>query len=227
MTDEPVDVVGKLHPSAWVKLTFIGAPQCERCGIPFAFDPGAGTECAACRADPPVFGRARAPLIYDDVSRPLVLGFKHGGRRDGLALFAQWMAQAGADLLEDADLLVPIPLHRARLRKRRFNQAGLLAHALSLSARPRFAPDILARVRNSPSQAGRSANGRVKNVRGAFAVRSAAKPSLAGKRAVLVDDVYTTGATLSACARVLKRAGAAHVDALALARVARPRDATI
>ncbi|MCC5980380.1 MAG: ComF family protein [Oceanicaulis sp.] len=180
--------------------------------------------CGPCAARVPAFDTARSAFVYTPESRQLVLSLKHGGRVDGLAAFGGWMKRAGADVLDGADLLVPVPLHGQRLRKRRFNQSLLLARALTRLTGIRTDPHMLVRTRATPSQGGRSAKGRRRNVAGAFRVRAGRKPRLEGAHIVIIDDVYTTGATLEACARALKRAGAARVDALTLARVVKPAD---
>lgn len=224
-TDEAVDAPGRLSAAAWAKLTFLAPPWCARCGAPFAFDLGPEPECAACVARPLVVGRARAALAYDAGSRALILSLKHAARTDGLEVFAGWMATAGRDALTEADVLAPVPLHRSRLRRRGFNQSGLLAAALARRTGLAVDHDLLARARRTDSQAGKSATERAANVAGAFRMR--APDRVRGARIVLIDDVFTTGATVNACAKVLKRAGAARVDAVTLARVVRPRDATI
>jgi ComF family protein len=130
------------------------------------------------------------------------------------------MARAGAEVLADADCLVPVPLHWSRLLARRFNQAALLAHAVGREAALPVLPDTLVRRRRTRSQGRLSPDARRRNLRGAFAVRG--RDAIAGRRIVLVDDVMTTGATAEACVRVLERAGAGAVDVLTLARVVRP-----
>ncbi|HEY0832814.1 MAG TPA: ComF family protein [Azospirillum sp.] len=218
----PVDRQGGLCPSCWGGLTFITAPFCACCGLPFAFTEGDGESmvCGACMAAPPAFARARSVLVYDDASRPLVLGFKHGDRTHAAVAYGAWMARVGADLLADADLLAPVPLHRWRLFRRRYNQAALLAQAAGRVAGRPVVADLLVRRRATPSQGGLDRGGRQKNVAGAFRLKRG-KAEVAGKRVVLVDDVLTTGATLTECAKVLRRAGAARVDVLTLARVVR------
>ncbi|HYH18658.1 MAG TPA: ComF family protein [Azospirillum sp.] len=216
----PVDRQGGLCPACWGALTFITTPYCACCGLPFAFTQGEGIVCGACVAEPPAFARARSVLVYDDASRPLVLGFKHGDRTHAAVAYGAWLARAGADLLAEADLLAPVPLHRWRLFRRRYNQAALLARAAGRAAGRPVVPDLLMRRRATPSQGGLDRGGRRKNVAGAFRLKRG-KEEVAGKRIVLVDDVLTTGATLAECARVLRRAGAARVDVLTLARVVR------
>lgn len=210
---------GTIESDMWGAVTFLDEPCCHICGFPFEFDEGALALCGRCSIKKPVYDVCRAGFKYDDASRPLVLGFKHGGRTEGLKIFAAHMCRAGRTILEDADYLVPVPLHISRRVKRRYNQSALLASSLSKISTPSFDPDILMRNRATSTQGGRSASSRRRNVQGAFSVRQAAMARLKGSNIVLVDDVMTTGATLEACARALKRAGAAKVCALTLARV--------
>jgi ComF family protein len=165
-------------------------------------------------------------MRYGEVSRRLVVGFKHGDRTHGAPAYGRWLARAGAELVGDADIVSPVPLHWLRLASRRFNQSAMLAGAL-LAALPRGTPprlvqDLLVRQRPTPSQGGLGARGRRRNVRGAFALRGGAEALIAERRVLLVDDVLTTGATVGECARVLRAGGAAAVDVLTLARVDRP-----
>lgn len=219
----PVERQGGLCAACWGTLTFIAQPCCARCGLPFEYalegESADAALCGACMADPPEFHRARAALVYDDGSRPLVLGFKHGDRLHAADAFGAWMARAGAELLADADLLAPVPLHRWRLFRRRYNQAALLAYAVGRRIGRPVAPDLLTRARATRSQGGLGRKERHRNVKGAFAPARGAEAKVRDKRIVLVDDVLTTGATLEECARVLRRAGAARVDVLTLARV--------
>lgn len=213
---------GGLCGTCWPRLTFIARPFCERLGTPLPFTPlgDAGPYLSAeALADPPAFARARAAVVFGDISRDLVHGLKYGDRLDLARPMARLMAQAGRDVLADADLLLPVPLHAFRLWRRRFNQAALLARHLASGAEKKWRTDTLVRVRATPSQISLSRLERHRNVSGAFAVRAAAEAHVYGRRILLVDDVLTTGATLDACARTLRRAGAAHVDALTFARV--------
>ena len=210
-----------LCADCWPGLDLITAPQCARCGLPFDFDLGEGALCGGCAASPPAFERARAALRYNDLSARLIVGFKRADRTHLVPAFARWLQRAAGPLLDEADLVACVPLHRRRLLARRYNQSAMLALALSrLAGRP-VAIDLLARTRATPSQGGLNRNQRFDNVRGAIAVRPHRAALVPGRRILLVDDVFTTGATVEACARVLYRAGAAGVDVVTLARVVR------
>lgn len=212
-----VDGAGALCPPCWESMTFITAPHCDRCGQPFEVDPAGGFLCGQCMADPPPYTRARAVFRYDDASRILILRFKHGDRTAAAPQFARWMARAGSELLAEAQVVVPVPLHRWRLWRRRYNQAALLAQALGKQANIRCVPDVLGRIRATPSQGKLGRGQRRRNVQGAFRLRREA--AVRGKRVLLIDDVLTSGATVGECVRVLLRGGAERVEVLTLARV--------
>lgn len=209
---------GELCATCWAGLRFVAPPFCPVCGQPRRWD---GPEsCGRCAELPEALERVRAALVYDSASSHLILAFKHRDRTEGAALFAGWMRQAAGPLLEEAELVVPVPLHRWRLLWRGYNQSALLAAHLARQAGlvPRL--DLLRRIAATPSQQGLGAAARRRNITaGVFAVASGAQAALQGRRVLLVDDVLTTGATLGACAAALRQAGAARVDALALARV--------
>jgi len=196
----------------------ISGPVCDRCGVPCA-----APVCDACLHAPPGWDRGRAAALYEGAARRAVLALKHGDRLDVARAAAPWLLRAGRDLVAEADLIAPAPLHWTRLARRRFNQSGELARALGRLAdrREAVALDLLTRTRRTPSQEGRNRAARIANVAGAFAVSRRWRGRVAGRRVLLVDDVLTTGATLSACAGALRDAGAESVTVLALARVAR------
>jgi len=213
---------GGLCGACWSRLSFVTRPYCERTGAPFAHDlePGAPRLSAEALAHPPAFDRARAAVLFTDPARDLVHNLKYADRMEVARPMARLMAQAGRELIAEADLIIPVPLHAVRLWRRRFNQAALLARQLAPRGGPPVRSDLLRRGRATVSQTNLSRAERHANVAGAFQTCGNAAFLLPDKRILLVDDVYTTGATLDACARVLRRAGAAHVDALAFARVA-------
>lgn len=223
--ETPVDRPGLLCAGCFPRFRFITAPMCARCGVPFAHpgEAGPGGLCAACLVRPPVFGRARAVWRYDAASRDVILAFKHADRTDLAPALARLMAAAGRELLEGADLLVPVPLHRWRLVARRYNQAALLARAIGRIAGVAAVADLLRRRRATPGLGALGAAERAAVLAGTIAVAPRHRARLAGGRVVLVDDVLTSGATANECARVLREAGAAAVDLLAAARVPLPR----
>ncbi|PCJ57542.1 MAG: amidophosphoribosyltransferase [Rhodospirillaceae bacterium] len=212
---------GTLCASCWEEINFLAKPFCDICGYPFEFDPGEAAICAACLDRRPVYGRGRAVMRYASPARDLVLGFKHGDRVHGAPAFGRWLARAGRELLLDADLLVPVPLHWTRLFQRRFNQSVLMARSLSRLSGVPIAADLLVRLRRTPSQGRLNPAARRRNVQGAFALRPGREAVLAGRQVLLIDDVLTTGATMEACAEALLDAGAVGVDVLTLARVIR------
>ena len=217
LSDARVAKAGTIEPELWQALDFLYGASCFRCGIPLPEATAPESICPACLAREPHYRTMRAALAYDDISKPMVLGMKHGARKDGVAVFANWMVEAVA-FAQDADVVIPVPLHWTRLWARGYNQAGWLAQAIATRLGKPFAPLTLLRKRRTPSQNGLSSLGRARNVEGAFVVAQ----NIRGKRILLVDDVYTTGATINACAKVLLRAGAFDVDGVALARVVRP-----
>jgi ComF family protein len=215
----PLADAGGLCPGCWARTSFIAPPYCERLGIPFVNDPGPGVLSMEAIADPPAYGRARAAARYDDVARDLVHRLKYGDRLDLATAMGKWMARAGRELLDDADALVPVPLHWRRLWGRRFNQAAALAKAAASARDIPVLTAALKRKRATAQQVGLSRNARTVNVQGAFVVTAEGKAAISGKQLVLVDDVLTSGATVDACAHTLLRAGARHVDVLVFARV--------
>jgi ComF family protein len=220
---EPVAEPQSVCATCWNELRFLSPPHCAQCGLPFPHALGEGVKCGACIARPPPFARARAALAYDDASRDLILSFKHGDRLEAVPLFARWINAAARDVLAEANVLMPVPLHWRRLASRRYNQAAVLAHALSKLTGVPVEATALRRTRATPSQGEMpSVRARTKNVVRAFAVAEKTKRAVAAQKIVLVDDVLTTGATVSACTKTLLRAGAASVSVITLARVVRP-----
>jgi ComF family protein len=205
--------------SCWQSLTFLGDPCCRRCGLPFEYG-DSSLECGRCLASPPRYDRLRAAVAYGEVARRVALKLKYGGKPGIAETLARFMerhleAAAGAG----SPLLVPVPLHRWRIWKRGYNQAALIAGALSRRSGVPAAADLLRRTRATVPLKGLGRRERALAVRGAFEAAPAARDRLEGRAIVLVDDVFTSGATAGACASALKRAGAASVGLLCWARV--------
>jgi ComF family protein len=223
--DAGVEAPGRFCAVCFRGVTFVTDPCCVVCGVPFSHTAQGGPEklCLGCTAERPPWGCARGALRYDAQSRVILLPFKHGDRTEHAAALAPLMVRAGAALLHDADVLVPVPLHRTRLRARRYNQAALLAKAVGRLADRPVLVDALRRLRATPPLGELSAEDRAANVADAFAIRASRAPRIAGRHILLIDDVMTSGATSAACTRALLAAGAACVDVLVAARVPDPR----
>jgi ComF family protein len=215
---DPVDGEG-VCASCWAKLSFIAPPFCPRLGIPFVYDPGPDMLSMEAIASPPAYTRARAAVRYDDVARTLVHALKYQDRADLAPAMGRWMARAGRELLDDADVLVTVPLHWRRGWSRRYNQAGALARIIERERGVPVAAEALRRIRRTEQQIGLSRPERASNVQGAFKVAPDRQHLISGRRVILIDDVLTSGATVDACARALLRAKAAAVDVLVFARV--------
>ncbi|HEY3148519.1 MAG TPA: ComF family protein [Dongiaceae bacterium] len=215
---EPVDGEG-VCAACWAKLSFIAPPFCPRLGIPFVYDPGPELLSMEAIASPPAYQRARAAVRYDDVARTLVHSLKYQDRTDLAPAMGRWMARAGQELLDQADVLVPVPLHWRRGWSRRYNQSGALARVISRQSGVKLASEALRRIRATEQQIGLSRPQRASNVQGAFKVAADRMADIQGRRVILIDDVLTSGATTDACARALLRAKAAQVDVLVFARV--------
>lgn len=188
-------------------------------GTPFSHDMGSGFLSAEAIANPPPFQRARAAVSYSGVARVMVQGLKYRDQTDFAPRMAQWMLRAGSQLVRDADLIVPVPLHRSRFFWRRFNQSAELARAIAKLAGKPLAPHVVMRIRNTRQQVGLKLAERQENVRTAFSVPLACRSEIEGRRLLLVDDVYTTGSTVYAVTKALIKGGAAAVDVLTFARV--------
>lgn len=204
--------------SCWSTLPLIERPFCDILGTPFSVDHGPGSVSPEAIADPPAFDRLRSVAIHKGIARDLVHGLKYRDRTDLAPMMAEWMIRASDGAVASADAIIPVPLHAFRLWGRRFNQSAELARVIArLSGRP-YHPDVLKRIRRTSRQVGLARQAREDNVRGAFAVSEKGRAALRGKSVVLVDDVYTTGATVAAATRALKRAGVGEVTVLTFAR---------
>ncbi|SMQ86336.1 comF family protein [Devosia lucknowensis] len=215
----PLAASNALCPSCFAGLKQISMPLCPVLGIPFDSDIGAEARSAEALADPPPFQAARAAVRYGDIAGTLVSRLKYGDRPELAQFCARLMQSAGSTLWEARPIIVPVPLHASRLRLRRYNQSALLALELATLTGLPVDAHLVRRHRNTLQQVGLSGDGRLRNVQGAFSVHPRFMERLQGRPVVLVDDVYTTGATVKAVTRVLQRAGASEVNVLTFARV--------
>lgn len=210
---------GTLCPDCWTGLHFIADPICDVTGAPFQHDFGAGAVSAEALADPPEYRKARAAVIHDGIARKLAQRLKYADGTELAPWMARWMTRAGRELTTACAVVVPVPLHPRRYLARRYNQSAELARTIAWSSGIAFEPGALERVKATRQQVGLTATERQANVRGAFRVPAEAEIAVAGRNVLLVDDVFTTGATISAATKALMRAGAAHVDVLTFSRV--------
>lgn len=209
---------GALCLECWRNIPFITDPMCDCCGQPFAYNIAEGAHCGECLKERPPYAKARAVFVYGDQSKQLVTKLKYNDQLYLASIYGAWLAKAGKELVAESDVIIPVPLSWRRFVGRRYNQAALLAGALSKKTGLPVAPDALRRVRHTPPQTGLSRKQRKDNVRGAFQINPRHAATLKGKRALLIDDVLTTGATLSGCTQILLKSGVAAVRALTLAR---------
>ncbi|MEJ8475746.1 ComF family protein [Roseibium sp. H3510] len=208
---------GNLCGRCWQGMAYLAAPVCARYGTPFSHDLGEGGLSARAIMDPPVFDKASAVATYQGIARSLVLSLKFNRRRDLAEPMGSWMAQAGRELIMPETLVIPVPLHRFRLWQRRFNQSADLARVVAREAGLDWDPMLLQRARRTRQQVGLDSSARQTNVRGAFKLRNGWENQVHGRPVLLIDDVLTTGSTVAACTKVLRKAGAVSVDVLTFA----------
>lgn len=223
--DSEVDAPGRFCAACFDGLGFLADPCCRRCGVPFARPGQGGVEnvCSRCQVAPPPWRSARGAFRYDAAASRIILPLKYADRVENAAALATHMARAGAELLAEADVLVPVPLHRWRLFRRGYNQAALLAKAISRHAHRPVIPDALIRLRATASLQNKTAGARAAEMAGAIGLRPSRRRRISGRHVLLIDDVLTTGATARACTAALLGAGATTVDLLVAARVPDPR----
>ncbi|WP_028233714.1 ComF family protein [Pseudochrobactrum sp. AO18b] len=217
--DSAVSQAGTLCGACWSEMRFLEAPLCPVMGTPFTHDFGAHFLSAEAIADPPPFRHLRSVACHDGSARHAGISLKYYDRLDLAPWMARWMQRAGHELLEDCDVIIPVPLHRKRLWKRRYNQAAELARVLGRISGKTYEATALQRIKDTRQQAELNQSERLRNVAGAFRVSEAGRSSVQGRTVLLIDDVYTTGATVKAACRALLRAGAAEVDVLTFGRV--------
>ena len=223
VTGEIVDGIGTISGQIWQDISFIDKPNCAICGLPFDFylDTDENTSiCGSCIEKKPLFDKARSAIIYDDNTKSIILAFKYGDRLNLKTSFSNWIIRIGKEVLLDSDIIVPVPLHRRRLWQRRYNQSAILSAEIAKNFSDiEHIPQLLKRTRQTTPQKGLSKKERHLNIAGSIAVKEKYLDKITGKNICIIDDVYTSGATINECAKILKKAGAKNVYALTIARV--------
>lgn len=212
---------GGICPECFAKIHFISAPYCSLCGVPFEYaDQGFETNekaliCGRCMEKAPFYSKAISAIKYNENSRPLLLSFKYFDRTDLAETFSKWMITAGEDIIKNADIIIPVPMHKTRMLIRKYNQAALLSNKVSIKTNIPTIHNILVRdKKTAPQKQGREK--RALNVKGAFKVLN--PDIIVNKSVLLIDDVITSGATINECAKILTQNGAKDIFALSLAR---------
>lgn len=220
--DTPTEADFGLCGPCWREISFISGLVCDNCGLPL---PGEGDGntiyCDSCMIAPKPWSKGRAAVLYDGGARKLVLGLKHGDRLDLVTMLAGWMARAGREIVTPDTVMVPVPLRWRRLLWRKYNQSALLARKVADNLDCSLDIDLLERHKSTRLQDGMTREERTKNLQNAIRVRQRKIARVAGAKILLIDDVMTSGATLAACSEAAFQAGAAEVNVLTLARVAR------
>jgi ComF family protein len=216
------EIIGNNHSlcsRCWKSCSFLSPPWCSLCGWPFPYETPGQTVCIQCYRFPPLFIQGRSVLAYQEFSRTILLKFKHGDATHLAPGLARLMLRVGKDILSSTDLLVPVPLHWKRLFWRQYNQAALLSHQLSHLTGVPTSTGLIKRQRSTQKQGQKSRKERYFNVKGAFVIPPNHRSALEGKSVTLIDDVFTTGATLNECTSVLLQMGVKDVRILTIARV--------
>ncbi len=213
-----VEAAHSLCGECWKRLRFISEPMCHCCGHPFELAVQPHMLCADCLKESPPYVQCRSALFYDEASRHHIIGYKFHDRTALTPLFAEWLARSCETMLPQIDCIVPVPLHWFRLWRRGYNQAALLAYAVSARTGLPVLPDALLRTRYTTPQNALTRLQRLDNVKGAFHVKSGSEARITGKNILLIDDVITTGATIKASTKALLKAGAERVYVTSVAR---------
>lgn len=209
---------GNFCAGDWNDLRFLHKPACDICFEPFEFKVDDKMLCGACLQRPPEYFKAVAILAYDEISKNLITKFKYFDQTDLVKYFAKLMFNGAKEMLEDVDFIAPVPLHKLRIIKRKYNQSAMLAKNISALGGKKSILDLLIRTKNNKPQASLNQKDRRKNVAGIFTVHQKYLPQIKGKNILLIDDVMTTGSTVEACAKTLKKAGAQKIYVLVIAK---------
>ncbi|MBR1735050.1 MAG: ComF family protein [Alphaproteobacteria bacterium] len=206
-----------LCADCWSKINWISEPKCRICGAPFVFE--VDQICAACLANKPYFDKAVSVFVYNERSKSMILKFKHQDATYMYEYLANLMYKTAVNEISQSDVIVPVPVSFIKRLKRKYNQSELLACELRRLSNIAYEPRVLKKIKQTMPQEGLSGKARRKNVIGSFGIDKKFENSIADKNVLLIDDVFTTGATVNECAKVLKEHKAKTVKVITLARV--------
>jgi ComF family protein len=210
---------GTLCATCWKKIKFISEPLCKICGFPFEFDVGKDLICTNCIKNKPFFDHAISLFEYNEHSKNLIHKFKYGDKTYFSRYFAEWLYKRIGVNIGSYEYIIPVPLHRTRMRQRFYNQSSLLAKDLGKLAGLKFLPNALIKTRYDVPQTSLPKNQRLKNVKNSFIINQQYKEEIKNSKIILVDDVYTTGSTINECSKILKKHKCYEITALTLARI--------
>lgn len=214
-----IDSYGNLCSNCWSSIEFITDPMCKICGVPFEFDMDIDLICGQCAGTKQFFDHAISIFKYDENSKNLIYKFKYNDKTYLSKYFAKWIYKNIHTSINDYQYIVPVPLHRKRMRKRFYNQSSLIASYLAKLSKKTFLPNLLIKNRYDVPQTSLTKKQRLKNVKSSFAINPKLQSKIEGTKILLIDDVYTTGSTLNECSKILKKNGCNQITAVTLARV--------
>jgi ComF family protein len=209
---------GSLCGTCWTEIDFITSPLCITCGYPLEADAKKDSLCGHCIQKTPEYDQARSVFCYNEKSRAIIISYKYSDKTHSTERFVEWLMRVGKEMIEETDIIMPVPLHWRRLFERRYNQAALIANILSERSGVEGEMMALRRRKYTKPQASLTRRQRLKNLKGVFVVNDKYVDKIKGNNVLLIDDVATTGATIAECSKVLKKAGAEKVFVLTLAR---------
>lgn len=208
----------KVCSECWGNITFINKPCCAICSAAFEFETEENSICGACIQNRPNYDRAISLMKYDDYSKKIIHKFKYQDQLHILEYLTTLMNNMGKEIIKQADIIAPVPMHKYKLLKRGYNQAALLAMRIAENSNLIYLPQLLIKNKSTIAQADLNKKQRMSNIKGSFVLNSKFSTEIKGKNILIIDDVVTTSATINECAKILKKAQPAKILVLSLAK---------
>lgn len=212
-----IDQAG-LCNNCWIKIEFIGNNRCYICGMPLIQVRSHKELCGICILNKPAYDRAFSVFVYNEHSKDLIHKLKYNDKTYLTEIFADWFLRIIPEINDQIDYVIAVPIHKIKLLKRGYNQASLLARKLSAKTKLYYLPNCLEKTINTISQSGLRKQDRAKNIKKSFKINESLIDKIKGKNLLLIDDVLTTGATINACSRILKKNGVNKIYVLTVGR---------